>query len=132
MTSALLLDARVPAGAEERAALLRRFGLAGVAVVLLGDGPADGVRAVVPWSGWTPRGLLAAVRAGGGDPTVSWLVCGDAAAVPAAASAGLAGVVLVGCAVPPGDHALVVAAAAALADAPRVMVPRAGGCWHGR
>lgn len=131
MAAALLLDAGVPAADGERAALLRRLELAGVAVVELG-GTGEGCRAAPPRSGWTPRALLAAVRAGDGDPAASWLVCADPAAVPAAATAGLAGVVLVGCDPPPGAPPLVVARAASLADAPRVMVPRGGGCWHGR
>lgn len=132
MGSALLLDAGVDSDAGGRAALLRRLELAGVAVVALGCENAPDCRAAVARSGWSHRQLLAAVRMVAAEAGVSWLVCSDAAAIPAAATAGLAGVVLVGCDPPPGEHALVVARAESLADAPRVMVPRGGGCWHGR
>lgn len=118
MAAALLLGPG-PWDPAERAALERRLALAGVAV-----------RAVAPPAGaWRPRLLLAALA--GAEGARSWLVCRDRAAVPAAASAGLAGVVLVGDDGDlPEEPALVVARAESLADAPRAMVPRTGGCWH--
>ena len=99
----------------DAAAFLRRMELARVPVV-----PVD-----PPFSA---KVLLAALRTAGADS--GWLVCGDASAVAAAATAGLAGVVLIGARVPADDHGITVAEARDLADAPRVMVPRGGGCWH--
>ena len=49
-----------------------------------------------------------------------------------AAACVLAALVLIGGALPADDLGIVVAAADSLADAPRVMVPRGGGCWHER
>ncbi len=113
MTSALLVDRSL---LDDRAQpFLARMALAAVPVVPL-DPP------------FTPKVLRLALR--GADADSGWLVCSDPAAVPAAATAALAGVVLIGCAPPADDHGIVVAEAADLADAPRVMVPRGGGCWH--
>jgi hypothetical protein len=77
---------------------------------------------------WTPRALLAALRSVQADS--GWLICREADAVAPAATAGLAGVVLIGCPAPADDHGIVAVTACDLADAPRVMVPRNGGCWH--
>ncbi len=110
---ALLVDRVLLDGTE--APVRRRLALAGVAIV-----PCD-----PPFTARSLRLALAAARAAGG-----WLVTCDASAVSAAASAALAGVVLIGCDPPPDDQGLVVARAESLADAPRVMVPRGGGCWH--
>jgi histidinol phosphatase-like enzyme len=61
----------------------------------------------------------------------SWLVTANPALLPVAANAGLQGVVLVGGApLPTDDLGIVVAEARDLADAPRVMIPKGGGCWH--
>lgn len=76
----------------------------------------------------TAKAMLGALRQAAVDS--GWLICGDAATVATAATAGLAGVVLVGAEIPADDHGIVVAVARDLADAPRVMVPRDGGCWH--
>jgi hypothetical protein len=77
--------------------------------------------------------LLKAVAAHHGSAADSWLITGDADAGDAAASAGLAGIVLVGVAAPPNATALLaIGEAIDLADAPRVMIPRGGGCWHDR
>ena len=111
MRSALLVErGLLDAGA---AALLARMRLAGVPVVAV-DPP------------FTPKALRLAL----GRADAGWLVCREAAAVGAAATAALAGVVLIGVDPPADDHGLVVARAQDLADAPRVMVPRGGGCWH--
>lgn len=81
----------------------------------------------------TPRSLLAALRAEDADPARSWLATADATAVAAAATAGLAGVVLVGGPGPADrDDGVVVRHAERLAAAPLAMVPRGGGCWHDR
>lgn len=113
VASALLVDRAL---LDDRARpFLARMALAAVPVVPL-DPP------------FTPKALRLALSGAGAD--TGWLVCRDAAAVPAAATAALAGIVLVGAAPPADDHGIVVAEAADLADAPRVMVPRGGGCWH--
>ena len=113
MRSALLVDATL---LDDRAApFLKRMALADVPVVPL-QPP------------WLPRTLAMALRSAGAD--TGWLICRDPQSVAAAATAGLAGVVLIGCPPPADDHGIVAASASDLADAPRVMVPRDGGCWH--
>lgn len=79
-----------------------------------------------------PGLLLEAARAHGLDLAASWLVGRSAADAEAAAQAGCAGVVLLGTALPEGltDLGIPANLAADLADAPRAMVPRGGGCWH--
>ncbi len=113
MRSCLLIERRLldPAAAP----FLARMALAEVPVVEVD----------LPLSAKAMRGALRAVVADGG-----WLLCSDAAVVAAAATAGLSGVVLIGAELPADDHGIVVAVARDVADAPRVMVPRAGGCWH--
>ena len=74
----------------------------------------------------TPRALL---RAAAGSPT-AWLATADPAAVVAAATAGYAGVVLIGIAGADRDEGLPVRHSPDLASAPIAMVPREGGCWH--
>jgi hypothetical protein len=75
--------------------------------------------------------LLAAARELEIDLPTSWLIGTDQADAHAAAQAGCAGVVLVeGIDLPAEDLGIVVATARDLADAPRVMIPRQGGCWH--
>jgi hypothetical protein len=81
----------------------------------------------VPVAG--PPGHRALLRAAAGR--TAWLATGDPAWIPAAATAGLQGVVLIGAPVPAEPASLVVVAAENLLDAPRVMVPPGGGCWHG-
>jgi hypothetical protein len=76
-----------------------------------------------------PPGHRALLRAAAGRP--AWLATRDPAWIPAAGTAGLVGVVLVGVPVPPEPASIVVASAENLVDAPRVMVPPGGGCWHG-
>jgi hypothetical protein len=80
----------------------------------------------VPVSG--PPGHRALLRAAAGR--TAWLATRDPAWIAAAGTAGLVGVVLVGVPVPPEPASLVVAGADDLLDAPRVMVPPGGGCWH--
>jgi hypothetical protein len=77
---------------------------------------------------FTARTLRVALNDAGADD--GWLVCREVGAVAAAATAGLTGVVLIGCAAPSDDWGIVVAEARDLGDAPRVMIPRGGGCWH--
>jgi hypothetical protein len=136
--SALLIDGPLLADASPAAvAFLKRMNGAAVAVVALGpvEAPAwmeNGARLdyVTERDGWRPKELLATLRAVSADPTASWVVCADASAIAAAATAGLAGVVLVGVDAPPGDHGLAVNTARDLADVPRALIPRGGGCWH--
>ena len=113
MSSALLVERNLLD--DQSPAVIARLTARGVVVVPL-DPP------------FTPRALRVALNGAVADG--GWLVCRDANAVPAAATAGLSGVVLIGCAVPTDDCGIVVAEARDLADAPRVMVPRGGGCWH--
>lgn len=82
-----------------------------------------------------PGLVLAAARAHGVDLATTWLVSPAPDALRAAAQAGCYGAVLVGVPeLPPelseNELAIVTARADDLADAPRVMVPRQGGCWH--
>lgn len=80
-----------------------------------------------------PGLILAAARAHGLDLATSWLVGSTADDARAAAQAGCAGAVLIGGALAPvEDLGIPVAIASDLADAPRVMIPRGGGCWHDR
>ena len=133
MNAGLLL---VPALVDDPTApaLCARLAARGVPVVVLGDiGPLTEVvrcQAVDPARGMTPRMLLLACRDHTLDAAATWLLTRDPGMIPSAATAGLAGVVLIGAEPPPGDHGLVVARADDCGDAPRVMVPRAGGCWH--
>ncbi len=83
------------------------------------------------WRRPRPGMLLAAARELGIDLATSWMVGRSHHDVLAAAQAGCAGCVLVGGTVEVApDPRLVVAMARDLADAPRVMIPRRGGCWH--
>lgn len=83
------------------------------------------------WRKPRPGMLLAAARELQIDLPTSWLVGVDVADARAAAQAGCAGAVLVeGVDLPSEDLGIVVATARDLADAPRVMIPRQGGCWH--
>ena len=113
MGSALLVERSLLD--DQAPAVIARLTARGVVVVPLD--PPFSLRAL--------RVALNGVGASGG-----WLVCRDANAVSASATAGLSGVVLIGCAVPADDCGIVVAEARDLADAPRVMEPRGGGCWH--
>jgi len=80
-----------------------------------------------------PGGILAAASAHGVDLATSWFVGAHGDDARAAAQAGCAGAVLIDAALQPGeDLGIVVAIAHDLADAPRVMIPRNGGCWHDR
>jgi hypothetical protein len=131
-----------PAGA----AFLRRMNGAAVGVVLLvrpDDQAQPRIHAALAGAGiaiaasgsapaWSAKLLLAIARDAQADLSASWLVCAETAAIPAAETAGLAGVILIGADPPPGEHALVVARAADLGDVPRVLIPRGGGCWHDR
>lgn len=121
-------------------AALQRFALRQVPVIALdhrldGTGSLPGVHGPYRPTGERlllprPGLLLQAARAQDADLPTSWLVGTSDAHVRAAAQAGCAGCVLIGAALPTDDHGIVVASAADLADAPRVMIPRSGGCWH--
>lgn len=87
-----------------------------------------GTRCVVLEGPATPRALLALLR--GADIGRSWLASTGPAEIAAAATAGLAGVVLVGCAGDDRDEGILVRHAPDLAGATIAMVPRGGGCWH--
>ncbi len=83
------------------------------------------------WVKPRPGLLLTAARDLGVDLSVSWVIGTAERDAEAASQAGCAGAVLVGgVALPTDDLGITVAAAADLADAPRVMIPRGGGCWH--
>jgi histidinol phosphatase-like enzyme len=83
------------------------------------------------WTKPRPGLLLAAARIHDFDLQNSWLVGTNADDARAAGQAGCAGAVLVGnSTLPSEDLGIVVAQAQDLADAPRVMIPRNGGCWH--
>lgn len=100
-------------------------------------GDLAGIYAALPdkpasWRKPRPGMLLTAARELEIDLPSSWLVGTDNADAHAAAQAGFAGVVLVeGVDPPTEDLGIVVATARDLCDAPRVMIPRQGGCWHG-
>jgi hypothetical protein len=120
-------------------ALLRRMRLAGVPVLLFADEPFDltpydaaVIRAVIQPSGFPrPRALLAACREHELDLSSSWLVSARAIGLEAASQAGLAQAVFLGAALPASLPPIRVELARDLLDAPRVMVPKGGGCWHG-
>lgn len=78
----------------------------------------------------SPRALLVALR--GADAARSWLATREAGEVAAAATAGMAGVVLVGLAGEDRDAGVLVRHAPDLAGVTIAMVPRGGGCWHGQ
>jgi hypothetical protein len=139
--SALLIDAALLASEPSPGALafLKRMNAAGVALVPLGavDAAAWSARGTrleeaVTRDGWRPRVLLTALGAVAAEVSSSWVVCTDAAAAPAAATAGMAGVVLIGAEPPREDLGIAVTSAGDLADLPRALVPRGGGCWHER
>ena len=84
-----------------------------------------------PWRKPRPGMLLTAARELAIDLPTSWLIGTDADDARAAGQAGCAGAVLIGGAAAPSDDlGIVVATARDLADAPRVMIPRQGGCRH--
>jgi histidinol phosphatase-like enzyme len=75
--------------------------------------------------------ILRGYQLSGCDLAHSWMIGTHTDDARAAANAGLAGAIIVGGhALPTDDLGIVVAAAENLADAPRVMIPRQGGCWH--
>lgn len=128
------LTDHLPVAADEFAAFcdhLKRL-------VAAEGGELTGVYAALPdkpasWRKPRPGMLLAAARELDLDLPSSWLVGTARADAYAAAQAGCAGAVLVeGVEPPTEDLGIVVATARDLADAPRVMIPRQGGCWHDR
>lgn len=115
MSGPVLLLAPALAADPQAADLAERLRLRGAACAALA-GPV------------APRALLAAVR--GHDAARSWLATADPADLPAAATAGLAGVVLVGVPGEDRDAGVLVRHSPDLAGATIAMVPRGGGCWH--
>ena len=99
-------------------------------------GKLEAVYAALPdrpasWRKPRPGMLLTAARELDIDLPGSWLIGTNANDAQAAAQAGCAGAVLVDCSETHlEDLGIVVAIARDLADAPRVMIPRQGGCWH--
>lgn len=122
----------LPVAADEFVAFTDRL----KRLVTAEGGELAGVYAALPdkpasWRKPRPGMLLAAARELDIDLPSSWLIGIDRADVYAAAQAGCAGAVLVEGFEPPlEDLGIVVATARDLADAPRVMIPRQGGCWH--
>jgi hypothetical protein len=104
-----------------------------VVLVLLGPLPAWMPRELMTAttaSAITPGHLLRSLRSSACDPAGSWLITEDAAAIPAAGSAGMAGVVLVGRRPPPPESEVWVRSSPDLLSVPINLVPRGGGCWH--
>ncbi len=108
--------------------LIARMTLAGVPVFALAVSgqPLDLVTLVTPH----PTAVLRLARAAGLDLATSWLIAPDRAAIDLATTAGLLGVVILDGDQPTEDQGLLIAHARDAADAPRVMQPRGGGCWH--
>lgn len=98
----------------------------GLATPLYGDLAQGGAR----WQPPRPGLLMHAMAQESIDPFRSWLITDNANLLRAAASAGLLGAVWLGEAEPPTMAGLSVNRARDLADAPRVMIPPEGGCWH--
>ncbi|MEK7415084.1 MAG: hypothetical protein AAB263_17400 [Planctomycetota bacterium] len=73
--------------------------------------------------------LLATLRSLAVDPARSWLTTRDPAAIAAASTAGMLGVVVVGSGIDSEDTVLV-RHVPDLVSVPIAMVPRGGGCWH--
>lgn len=78
----------------------------------------------------TPKAMLLAIAASAADAAQSWLATREAGVAMAAATAGLAGVVVVGIAGEDRDEGVVVRHCPDLASLTIAMVPRGGGCWH--
>ncbi len=99
---------------------------AGASLAGVWHAPTPGHAWIKPRAGM----VLTAARALGCDLPASWLIGASLDDARAAALAGCAGAVLIGVDPPVEDLGIVCARAESLADAPRVMVPRDGGCWH--
>ena len=115
MTAVLVLAADL-AAAEGITALRERLSARGAVSVVL-EGAA------------TPRALMAAVKASGGEAATSWLATRDAALAAVAGTAGLYGVVVVGSG-EDRDDGVLVRHSPDIAGISIAMVPRNGGCWH--
>lgn len=151
-TSALIID--VPgvllvedAVATGAAALFARMQLAGVPIILCAPAaaPLRARLAPVLTTAMTaitrivesetfprPGDLLRLLRDLDSDPFTSWLLCAREPAVRAAETLGCAGVVWFAADDPAWRPRCPFARTDHLADAPRVMIPPAGGCWHDR
>lgn len=146
MNSALLIDAPgvlcdgagLPLSSAAARAWLHRVADSGVRLLVL---RAPGDPRLAEWLGleavtWFTGAALPPVRSvgchlleAGCDVTRSWLIGADPQALGLAASVGCLGAVWVGDGTPP-RLALHVVEARDVADAPRVMIPPGGGCWH--
>ncbi len=83
------------------------------------------------WHWPKPAQLLRACTSHDLDIFNSWVIGRDHNLFKAAAQAGLLGAVYIGDALPADNCGLqVLNQAQSLADAPRVMIPPKGGCWH--
>jgi hypothetical protein len=98
----------------------------------LGDLPLAAVLTAEADEAWPkPIRLLRAATAYAFDPFSSWLITARHEPLQATGSAGFIGAVLLGDGPDPSPTpACTLARARDLADAPRVMVPPSGGCWH--
>lgn len=78
-----------------------------------------------------PGLLLSAANDHALDLFSSWVVSASPGLIEAGAQAGCVGAVLLGdCPEPPPHVAIHAVRARDFADAPRVMIPPGGGCWH--
>jgi hypothetical protein len=123
-------DVMVPAAAP----LLTRMRLGNVVTVAFSTATTlPDVNHILPVpTTWTPGPFLRLAKTLALDLGRSWLVTADLTPIEAAASAGLAGLVVLDGEAPTVDEGrLLIAHVADLKDCTRVMVPRGGGCWHG-
>lgn len=129
--SALFIVGDGVIGAPGAAEAIGRLAMRGVSVIAFGSLDQQGLTERLPRPQALASAIAAAARRHGADLFGSWLVTDDPAALRAAATAGCQGAVLVGEApLPKEDLGIVLAQARDLADAPRVMIPKNGGCWH--
>lgn len=154
-TGALIaLDAVIEDGAvsERSSAELRRMQQAGVVLALVSQLSQDAAEAQLAavaeqlptvtvyglpaenaerWQWPRPQMLLRAANEQDMDIFRSWVIGSEAGLFQAAAQAGFLGGVLLNAESPDDNAGLqVLNTADSLADAPRVMIPPQGGCWH--
>ena len=144
----------LPAMPEETVAQLLRLDKAGVGLVILSQYPFENAQeqlaematscgiGQLPYLGLTadspaswqwpkPAQILRACTEHGLDIFNSWVIGQNHNLFKAASQAGLVGAVYIGDAMPADNCGLqVLNQARSLADAPRVMIPPKGGCWH--
>ncbi|MFW5829034.1 MAG: hypothetical protein ACOCXA_02125 [Planctomycetota bacterium] len=139
----VLVDGRgVPLPAAEP--VLVRMRLAQVPVLVFAEDPlapealaplgnsVDAITALIAPAGFPAvRALLQACRNHAVELASSWMLTARVAALQAAATAGIPQAVWLGPEPPRRPPLLRIETARDLADAPRVMIPAGGGCWHG-